>query len=269
MILGAENVGKTCLFLRYMYFDKSKSIDIKQTPNKDGHIFTKTIIGKQFVHDYEIWDFMSQDELQEKQSKSTEQYDIYEHNKEYINWADVILLVFDVQDLDSFKHCQQICEKLKMSKKVIYVANKCDNTDIESSQILQDANLCNRHLMMTVSSKNTFGLKNLFTEVDGEFADDFIDAAPETHTFKRQKSKDVVVLKSDQQETISLQLAYLSFRIDMRFYEDKLNRRFVIRSVKGEKQLSKIKNRTQLSEIKSKVSQMKENIGKYLDMAVE
>lgn len=62
-----------------------------------------------------------------------------------------------------------------MSKKVIYVANKCDNTDVESSQIIQDAKLSNRHLLMTASSKTTFGLKNLFTEVDGEFADDFIE----------------------------------------------------------------------------------------------
>lgn len=26
VILGADGVGKTCLFLRYMYFDKSKGI---------------------------------------------------------------------------------------------------------------------------------------------------------------------------------------------------------------------------------------------------
>lgn len=28
VILGCENVGKTCLFLRYMYFDKSKKIQV-------------------------------------------------------------------------------------------------------------------------------------------------------------------------------------------------------------------------------------------------
>ena len=64
VILGTDGVGKTCLFLRYMYFDKSKGIQIKQTPGKDGHIFTKRIIGKQFVHEYEIWDFLSSDELE-------------------------------------------------------------------------------------------------------------------------------------------------------------------------------------------------------------
>jgi len=41
------------------------------------------------------------------------QYDVYEQNKEYIGWADVILLVFDVNDPDSFKHCQAIGENLK------------------------------------------------------------------------------------------------------------------------------------------------------------
>jgi len=35
---------------------------------------------------------------------------------------------------------------------------------------------------MTVSTKNTFGLKNLFTEVDGEYADDFVDKEPDAHT---------------------------------------------------------------------------------------
>lgn len=128
---------------------------------------------------------MSQDELEEKQVKGSQQYDIFEQNQEYINWADVILLVFDVQDLGSFKHCQEIGEKLKRSKKVIYVANKCDNTDIEASQKLQDAQLCNRHLMMTVSTKNTFGLKNLFTEIDGEFANDFVEVTPETHSLNK------------------------------------------------------------------------------------
>lgn len=38
---------------------------------------------------------------------------------------------------------------------------------------------------MSVSSKNTFGLKNLFTEVDGEFASDFVDNSPETHKLTR------------------------------------------------------------------------------------
>ena len=63
IILGQEKVGKTCLFLRYMYFDKSKGINIKQTPQKDGHIFTKKIKGKQFLHEYEIWDFLNKNEL--------------------------------------------------------------------------------------------------------------------------------------------------------------------------------------------------------------
>ena len=171
MILGSEKVGKTCLFLRYMYFDKSKAISVAQTPNKDGHIFTKKIVGRQFVHEYEIWDFLSVEELEEKAPGTV--YDIFEKNQNYISWADAILLVFDVNNLESFIFCQSIGEKLKQSKKVIYVANKCDISDIEQTQILQDMKLSDRHQMMTVSTKNTFGLKNLFSEVDFEYADDF------------------------------------------------------------------------------------------------
>lgn len=83
------------------------------------------------------------------------------------------MLVFDVNNLESFKYCQSIGEKLKMSKKVIYVANKCDTTDIESSQLFSDVKLSERHQLLTVSTKNTFGLKHLFTEVDCDYADDF------------------------------------------------------------------------------------------------
>lgn len=63
-----------------MYFDKSKTIQIEQTPCKDGHIFTKRIVGKQFIHEYEIWDFLSQDELQQKQASNSDNYDIYQQN---------------------------------------------------------------------------------------------------------------------------------------------------------------------------------------------
>ena len=51
---------------------------------------------------------------------------------DYISWANAILLVFDINNLDSFKYCQSIGEKLRMSKKVIYVANKCDSADYET-----------------------------------------------------------------------------------------------------------------------------------------
>jgi len=33
IILGDHNVGKTCLWLRYMYYDQTKGINIEQTPN--------------------------------------------------------------------------------------------------------------------------------------------------------------------------------------------------------------------------------------------
>lgn len=46
------------------------------------------------------------------------------------------MLVFDVNDLESFKYCQKIGENFKMSKKVIYVANKCDSVDLERNQAI-------------------------------------------------------------------------------------------------------------------------------------
>lgn len=77
VILGAPNVGKTSLFLRYMYFDRSKKIEVQQTPEKDGHIFKKRIPGKQYLHEYEIWDFLNKDELIDKK-KGKEEYNVLE-----------------------------------------------------------------------------------------------------------------------------------------------------------------------------------------------
>lgn len=116
---------------------------------------------------------MGQSELSNRKV-GNEDYDVFQQNIEYISWADSILLVFDVNNLETFKYCQRIGEKLKMSKKVLYVANKCDITDPENSDLLSDVRLSDRHQLVRVSARNTFGLKKLFSEIDNEYADDFI-----------------------------------------------------------------------------------------------
>ena len=40
--------------------------------------------------------------------------------------------------------------------------------------MLDDVKLTNRHHLMKISAKNTYGLKNLFTEIDSEYSSDFL-----------------------------------------------------------------------------------------------
>lgn len=75
------------------------------------------------------------------------------------------------------------------------------------------------------------------------------------------------MLKSDKQESVSLQLAYLSFRIDMRFYEDKDSGQILVRSIKGEKKLEDFTSIHQINEIVEKAAHMKSNLQNQLDMA--
>ena len=58
-MLGAKEVGKTCLFLRYIFNDQSKPMHIYNTPNKDGYIYTKEFEDYEQVVKYEMWDFLA------------------------------------------------------------------------------------------------------------------------------------------------------------------------------------------------------------------
>lgn len=68
------------------------------------------------------------------------------------------MLVFDVNDMESFKYCLKIGVNLKKSKKVIYVANKFDNIDLERNKVILEARMSCRHMVMNVSTKTTLGL---------------------------------------------------------------------------------------------------------------
>lgn len=114
VLLGAKEVGKTCLFLRYIFNDQSKKVHVYKTPNKDGYIFTKTFEDSEQVVKYEVWDFLSPLEARQclgldlqKDQQAT--YDVYGQNKDYIIGSDVIVFVFDIQNRNSFEHCLNVC----------------------------------------------------------------------------------------------------------------------------------------------------------------
>lgn len=82
---------------------------------------------------------------------------------DYISWADQVLLVFDVNNPETFKYCQNIAGQLnKVSKRILYVANMCDNTDPELIDLLADEQISDTHQLVKVSARKTFGLKKLF-----------------------------------------------------------------------------------------------------------
>ena len=44
IFLGDYEVGKTSLWLRYIFYDQKRAnISVKQTPNRDGYIFEKSL----------------------------------------------------------------------------------------------------------------------------------------------------------------------------------------------------------------------------------
>ena len=63
-----------------MYFDKNKRKSLEQTPLKDGHIFTKQIIGEKSIYEFQVWDFLNKSELGEDKNQSSE-FERYEQNK--------------------------------------------------------------------------------------------------------------------------------------------------------------------------------------------
>lgn len=107
---------------------------IYKTPHKDGYIFTKTFEDYEQVVKYEMWDFLNPLEARQclgldVQKDQNAHYDAFSANKDYIIGSDVILLVFDIQNRNSFEHCLNICNQIKHHKtgKIIFVANKCDS----------------------------------------------------------------------------------------------------------------------------------------------
>lgn len=160
-------------------------------------------------------------------------------------------------------------DKLANNKKVLYVANKCDICDDENLSFLKELNLTEQQQLLKVSARNTFGLKNLFTEVDAGYQDDLPDEEPvgkTTPILKNSQSKQIL-LKTDKQEAISLQLAYLSLRTDMKFYENKEERCFYIRTKGDEIKLNKLYGNAQINEVIEKVDLMKENLDSNIQVA--
>lgn len=60
-VVGDFEVGKTCLWLRYMFYDQkhAKVSGCKETPRKDGYIYTKSLFDGQSEYRIDFWDFLT------------------------------------------------------------------------------------------------------------------------------------------------------------------------------------------------------------------
>ena len=60
MFFGDNEVGKTSLWLRYIFYDQKRAnIAVQRTPNKDGYIYTKTLTDSNTDYKMEAWDFLT------------------------------------------------------------------------------------------------------------------------------------------------------------------------------------------------------------------
>ena len=57
---GDYEVGKTSLWLRYLYYDQKRAdISVDQTPNRDGYIFEKNLADGYTNYKIQAWDFLT------------------------------------------------------------------------------------------------------------------------------------------------------------------------------------------------------------------
>lgn len=72
-IFGDYEVGKTSLWLRYIFYDQKHAqiSGIKETPLHDGYIFTKKLFDGHTDYEIEFWDFLTPLEARQCLEKNT------------------------------------------------------------------------------------------------------------------------------------------------------------------------------------------------------
>ena len=191
VLLGESGVGKSCIISRFandifaqfnlstiLCSNTSKTISL----NKNKDIIT-----------YSIWDTAGQ----EKYRAIT---------KNHYQDADVILLVFDISNEDSFQNIKdywypQIRENAPKNVIIALVASKCDLKD-DYKIDLDDVNVYAQKInaiFKETSAKDDFGINELFEEIGYKILsyDDF-----KSMIFKRNKTFLTYVTTEDDENSI-------------------------------------------------------------------
>lgn len=228
VFFGDYETGKTSLWLRYIYYDQKRAdITVKQTPNKDGYIFTKKMQDGHTDYIMEAWDFLTP--LEARQCLNLKvvnpehaRYDSLNINKDYISGCEVAVLVYDVSKPHTLDWCRQEAQILSSwgVQKIIFAGNKSDGDPLIDFEAANDWFEENNVKNFFVCATNNAGTVDLFREMDR--VDDIPGGSLYTlDCLQGGKSEHCRPIFAEEQEIACMQLAWLSFRAEMKYYENK------------------------------------------------
>ena len=225
---GDFETGKTSLWLRYIFYDQKRAdLAVSQTPNKDGYIYTKNLADSNTDYQMEVWDFLTPLEARQCLNLKIEnpehaRYDARTINKDYICGADVAVMVYDVMKPHTLEWCKSEAKLLASwgVKKIVFAGNKSDG---DSEIDLDEANEWfteNGVLNFFVCATNNVGTQELFVEMDR--LDDHEGGSVYTlNCLLGHPTDHARTIFAEEQEIACMQLAWLSFRSEMKYYENK------------------------------------------------
>lgn len=224
----------------------------------------------------EAWDFLTPLEARqclnlEIQDQEHARYDAVEINKDYIGEADVVVFVYDVMKQHTLDWCRDEATKLANwgAKKFIFAGNKSDgdiSIDIEEAEQWFQENAIQNFF---VCATNNVGTQELFIEMDR------IDGDPGGSVYTLdclmgKRSEHARTIQAEEQEIVCMQLAWLSFRAEMKYYESKTEPgAYFIRSDLNDTHAKDIDREHQIDEIKGKIPPIRSMLQKQLSLAEE
>lgn len=168
-------------------------------------------------------------------------------------------MVYDVTKQHTLDWCRDEATKLASwgIKKFIFAGNKSDGEfaiNIKDAEAwFQENNIEN----FFVCATNNVGTQDLFIEMDR------VDKDPGGSIYtldclqgkKTEYARDIY---AEEQEIACMQLAWLSFRAEMKYYEDKKEKNsYYIRSDLNDVTVAKLEREHHINEIKSKIPDIK------------
>ena len=162
ILIGESGVGKTSIIRRYHFNKFEENIDPTFTPT----FITKTIIRDNIIYRLNIWDTVGQEKY-------------YSITKSSLQGADIVILVYSIDRIDSFKKLDYWNQKIKdnFSDNVILsiVGNKCDLFENDDIQLVPDEDVekyakeKNAIFKLVSAKKDNKGINTFFEQLLDEY----------------------------------------------------------------------------------------------------